>query len=267
MWTRPTNECGSATARNAGAAGGTAPVALGGAPPAGEVHRHGGLSTTADGEWVLAVREIHREDRLGRCAAWSPCRPVPRRRARPRCSPATISSAPPDRIPPATGWPWWPGTIPTCRGTPRSSWSCPCAGCACTRHEHDVLQAVGPAQRVAGGPAESVGQPAWNRGGTLRFVSDRHGWWQPYLQTAFRGGPERTPMTTPRAEFHGPDWVLGQQTMVEMRRRDLRGPDDGVGTGRARVVGSPGRRGAPAGALRSRASPSPRCARTGTGWP
>jgi dipeptidyl aminopeptidase/acylaminoacyl peptidase len=88
---------------------------------------------------------------------------------------------------------------------------------ACTVHEHDVLQAVGPSQRVAGGVAESVGQPAWNRDGVLRFVSDRRGWWQPYLQPVFPGAEaECTPMTSKDAEFHGPDWVLGQQTMVEM---------------------------------------------------
>ena len=43
----------------------------------------------------------------------------------------------------------------------------------------DQLVAAGP-WTVAGGPAESVGQPAWARDGTLRFVSDRQGWWQPY---------------------------------------------------------------------------------------
>ena len=60
---------------------------------------------------------------------------------------------------------------------------------ACTLHGHEVLQAVGAAQRVAGGAAESVGQPAWSSDGALRFVSDRHGWWQPYRQRRFlRGG-------------------------------------------------------------------------------
>ena len=30
-------------------------------PPDGEVHHHGGLSATPDGDWVLAVREVHRQ--------------------------------------------------------------------------------------------------------------------------------------------------------------------------------------------------------------
>ncbi len=34
------------------------PVALTATPPAGEAHNHGGLCATADGDWVLAVREI-----------------------------------------------------------------------------------------------------------------------------------------------------------------------------------------------------------------
>jgi dipeptidyl aminopeptidase/acylaminoacyl peptidase len=34
---------------------------------------------------------------------------------------------------------------------------------------------------VAGGPAESVCQPAWGRDGALYFVSDRDGWWRFYV--------------------------------------------------------------------------------------
>ena len=49
------------------------------------------------------------------------------------------------------------------------------------------LRAAGPSWRVAGGPAESVGQPAWRRDGTLRFVSDRRGWWQPYVHPGLAG--------------------------------------------------------------------------------
>jgi dipeptidyl aminopeptidase/acylaminoacyl peptidase len=70
---------------------------------------------------------------------------------------------------------------------------------------------------VAGGHEESVGQPAWQMDGSLRFVSDRAGWWQPYRHSGQPGDRETGhPMTTERAEFHGPDWVLGQSTMVEL---------------------------------------------------
>jgi dipeptidyl aminopeptidase/acylaminoacyl peptidase len=71
---------------------------------------------------------------------------------------------------------------------------------------------------VAGGPEESIGQPGWQRDGTLRFVSDRRGWWQPYVHPGTPGadaeGPE--PLTDVTAEFHGPDWVLGQTTFAEL---------------------------------------------------
>jgi dipeptidyl aminopeptidase/acylaminoacyl peptidase len=71
---------------------------------------------------------------------------------------------------------------------------------------------------VAGGHEESVGQPRWAGDGTLRFVSDRRGWWQPY---AHPGHPGATPaaayaLTELEAEWHGPDWVLGLSTAVEL---------------------------------------------------
>ena len=83
-------------------------------------------------------------------------------------------------------------------------------------HEHETLQASGPAQPVAGGGAESVGQPAWTRDGSLRFVSDRSDWWQPYRHSGRLGSDDDPlPFTGTEAEFHGPHWVLSQQTMAE----------------------------------------------------
>ena len=201
----------------AGAAGGIEPVALSVAPPTGEVHRHGGLSATADGEWVLAVREIHHEGS-----------------ARPLRSVVALSTraAAPCETTLLDGHDFFGTPRPHPSGErlavvawdhPDMPWDgsivlvLPLGRVACTLHEHDVLQAVGAAQRVAGGAAESVGQPAWSSDGELRFVSDRHGWWQPYRQRASTGAEaECTPMTRREAEFHGPDWVLGQQTMAEM---------------------------------------------------
>jgi dipeptidyl aminopeptidase/acylaminoacyl peptidase len=83
--------------------------------------------------------------------------------------------------------------------------------------DDDVLSATGTPWVVAGGPDESIGQPAWQRDGTLRFVSDRRGWWQPYVHPGrpdVSGGPEL--LTDATAEFHGPDWVLGQGTFAEL---------------------------------------------------
>jgi dipeptidyl aminopeptidase/acylaminoacyl peptidase len=200
-----------------GAAGGIEPVALGVSPPTGEVHRHGGLSATADGEWVVAVREIRHEGSTRpvrsvvalSTAAAAPCETTLLEGhdffGTPRPHPtgdrlAVVAWDHPDMP--------WDGSIVLVLPLGRE---------ACALHGHDVLRAAGAAQRVAGGAAESVGQPAWSRDGALRFVSDRRGWWQPYLQLAVSGvGEECTPMTSREAEFHGPDWVLGQQTMAEM---------------------------------------------------
>jgi dipeptidyl aminopeptidase/acylaminoacyl peptidase len=206
--------CDGAGAQGAG--GGIEPVALGVAPPTGELHRHGGLSATADGEWVMAVREIHQEGStrplrsvvaLSTSAAWCETTLLEGHDffGTPRPHPtgdrlAVVAWDHPDMP--------WDGSIVLVL---------PLGRVACTLHGHEVLQAVGAAQRVAGGAAESVGQPAWSGDGALRFVSDRHGWWQPYRQLAFSGvGAESIAMTRKEAEFHGPDWVLSQQTMAEM---------------------------------------------------
>ena len=80
-----------------------------------------------------------------------------------------------------------------------------------------ALEAAAAPWRVAGGPAESVGQPAWARDGSLRFVSDRRGWWQPYVHPGLPGEQvEPTALTLAAAEFHGPDWVLSQTTIAEL---------------------------------------------------
>ncbi len=157
-------------------------------------------------------------DPPGRCAAWLPSPLVPGRPASPRCSRDTTSSGRRDPTPTATGSPSSPGITPTCRGMPRLSCSCRSAAppAPCTRPGTRPFAASGPVQRAAGGPAESVGQPSWARDGSLRFVSDRTGWWQPYRHSGRLGTDEAPlPLTATEAEFHGPDWVLSQQTMAE----------------------------------------------------
>ena len=62
-------------------------------------------------------------------------------------------------------------------------------------------------RRVAGGPAESVLQPAWSRDGKLHFVSDRSGWWNLYRHE----GDHVTALAPLAAEFAKPSWVFGLQ--------------------------------------------------------
>ncbi len=74
--------------------------------------------------------------------------------------------------------------------------------------------------RVAGGHGVSVGQPRWLGDGSLLFVDDRSGWWLPYrvARSQWEDGTARAtePLVEAKAEFHAPDWVLGQSTMAEL---------------------------------------------------
>ncbi len=92
--------------------------------------------------------------------------------------------------------------------------------------------AVGRPRRLAGGKGGSVGQPGWGQDGALRFVDESSGWWLPVLVPAERvrrfvddpGSPTEVagaglgarPLLEAEAEFHGPDWVLGQSTMADL---------------------------------------------------
>ncbi len=65
-------------------------------------------------------------------------------------------------------------------------------------------------RRVAGGMDESIFQPAWAPAGALYFVSDRSGWWNPFV---YRNG-EAQPLLRMEmeAEFGEPQWVFGMSS-------------------------------------------------------
>jgi len=65
--------------------------------------------------------------------------------------------------------------------------------------------AVSNARHVAGGPAESIFQPAWASDGTLHFVSDRTGWWNLYAE----GRGRIVPIFQVEAEIGLPQWNFG----------------------------------------------------------
>jgi dipeptidyl aminopeptidase/acylaminoacyl peptidase len=176
------------------------------------VWRHGGLGATPDGDWVLAVRESVGEGAKAhfRCIvalSTRHTRPTEStllaghdffgapRVARDGARLAVVVWDHPDM-------PWDASSVVVLE---------------LGADEAGLLVGRGPPASVAGGPDESVGQPAWQRDGSLRFVSDRHGWWQPYHlpgPPSMPRGPQR--LTDAEAEFHGPDWVLGQATMAEL---------------------------------------------------
>jgi dipeptidyl aminopeptidase/acylaminoacyl peptidase len=78
----------------------------------------------------------------------------------------------------------------------------------------DVTAAGGLAAErlVAGGPEESVVQPAWSADGRLHFVSDRSGWWNLYRVVAESGAGPAEALAPAAAEFAGPSWVFGLQS-------------------------------------------------------
>ena len=76
-----------------------------------------------------------------------------------------------------------------------------------------VIATSNPVLRIAGGLEESVGQPTWLSEADLVFVSDRSGFWQPYVWNP--ESPVRR-VCEIEAEFHYPDWTLGQSTIASL---------------------------------------------------
>ena len=201
----------------AAASGSATPRPLSPEAPEGSAYRHGGLSGTADGRWVLAVRETHTSD------ARPPQRSI--------VALSTFSSRPSETTLLAGhdffGAPRVDATAARLAVVvwehPNMQWDASSLvivqlGRAGSSHpDDDVLIPAGSPWVVAGGRDESIGQPAWQSDGTLRFVSDQRGWWQPYVHPGTPGGtagPE--PLSDAAVEFHGPDWVLGQNTFAEL---------------------------------------------------
>ncbi len=76
-----------------------------------------------------------------------------------------------------------------------------------TLYVADVLKdgAFGPAEIIAGGPAESIVQPVWAPDESLMLASDRTEWWNLYR---WRDGAV-TQVVDRAAEYAHPQWVFG----------------------------------------------------------
>jgi dipeptidyl aminopeptidase/acylaminoacyl peptidase len=199
------------------------PVALSSPPPEGEMWRHGGLSASADGNWVLAVREVHYVAG-GAQEVRRPTRAIVALGTRPSNFGATVLfeghdfyGAPllnpaGDRVAVAAwdhpNMPWDESVIEVVTVTEGVG----------PLPDRTRLVADGAPWTVAGGRGESVGQPGWSSAGELRCVSDRSGWWLPYRHSGDDDGQAPAPMVDPsvQAEFHGADFVLGLTTMAEL---------------------------------------------------
>jgi dipeptidyl aminopeptidase/acylaminoacyl peptidase len=70
------------------------------------------------------------------------------------------------------------------------------------------------AEQIAGGPGESVVEPRWSADGSLRFISDRTGWWNLYRWDPGRGAVQQ--LTDVEAEIALPQWALGGSRYAEL---------------------------------------------------
>ncbi|HWE69990.1 MAG TPA: prolyl oligopeptidase family serine peptidase [Acidimicrobiales bacterium] len=77
---------------------------------------------------------------------------------------------------------------------------------------------IAEAHRLLGGEGVAVGQPMWCRDGSLVTVADPSGWWLPHRIAVDRlDDPDAAVrLVDLDAEFHAPDWALGQATMAEL---------------------------------------------------
>jgi dipeptidyl aminopeptidase/acylaminoacyl peptidase len=191
----------------------------------GEVRedRHGALSASADGKWVLAVRETQV---AGAGAEPSVVRQVvaiavAEADGRGAPAPASVVLSGHDFFGTARLHPDGDRVLGVAWDHPDMQWDASRVVVVAMRADADAagggerLVPVGAVWELAGGPDESVGQVAWQHDGSVRYVSDRAGWWQPYRHDGVPDGGALG-LCDVAAEFHGPDWNLSQCTMAEM---------------------------------------------------
>lgn len=219
------------------------PRPLSAEPPEGAAWYHGDLRAAPGGRWVLAVREEHRAGAVSRAVVAY-----------------AVPSGPDDGSTGGSteGWPGGTGTVLLSGrdfyAAPRPDPAGRCLAWLCWDHpdmpwdaaelwvgslDLDPVPAAGAPTLVAGGTGDaggtgsivgtgqvSAGQPLWCADGSLVFMADPDGWWVPHR---WRGpGEPVTRLCREDAEFHGPDWSLGQATVAELpsgvlacrRRRD-----------------------------------------------
>ncbi|MGI8571458.1 MAG: S9 family peptidase [Solirubrobacteraceae bacterium] len=192
---------------------GRTPLALSPEPsvPLGDRYADGSLSSSA--RWAVYVRESHGADGSVRHALVA----VDLKRL-----------APPRTLIEGHDFYAWPRVSPDGRRLAWICWNKPNMPWDGTELWVAELErggnGAGDPRRIAGGPTESVVNPAWSPDGALHWVSDRSGWWNLY---ALRDGGARA-LAPERAEYAAPAWQHGRRsygfladgTIVTVRIRD-----------------------------------------------
>ncbi len=183
--------------------------------------RYADLAFDAGGCHVLAVREAHGADRSAVATGDEPVNDliavaVDGSAATSVSLPALVEGAdffarpctgPSDR---ALAWISW--------DHPAMPWDATVLRVAPLRHVDGAPQVDLSAAEVVAGHAmgeegESVTEPAWLPDGSLTFLSDRSGWWNPYRWRA--GTVEQ--LATVAGEIGGPHWVFGLTSLAWTR--------------------------------------------------
>jgi dipeptidyl aminopeptidase/acylaminoacyl peptidase len=175
---------------------GGSPTPLSPVPPAPRALRFADGSAAPDGTWAAYVRESHVpgapvEHALAAVALTSAREP--RTLARGQAFYASPCVSPDGR---QLAWISW--------DKPRMPWDGTELWLADVAGDFTLANAC----MVAGGPTESVLQPAFSPSGSLHWVSDRSGWWNLYALTG--GGPRE--LCRERAEFAAPPWQHGRRS-------------------------------------------------------
>ena len=171
-------------------------------PPDPAGHRYADASPTPDGRRLVCVRERHQDGRVDNELVWVPA----------------DGDGPPVVLAAGRDFYATPRVSPDGRQLAWLEWDHPDMPWDGTELKLATLAGDGLAGdpvTVAGGPEESVFQPAWSPDGVLHLVCDASGWWNLYRV----GADGVLDALAPAAEEFGhPQWVFGLSTYAFLPR-------------------------------------------------
>ncbi len=172
-------------------------------PSAPGADRFADVDVTADGKTLVCVRERHRADG----------EPVNELVAMP-----TDGSAEPAVVATGADFYSYPRISPNGDAIAWTSWNHPDMPWDATELwvadfdpstlADEPAAVLRNARRVAGGPEESVFQPAWSPDGILHWISDTTGWWNLYALEGADSSARARAIAPTDADYGSPQWVF-----------------------------------------------------------